>query len=239
MLERIQITPLGDSALIVRLRENSEAASADLLDVVLGLVASIKRAEIPGVIELATAYTTVAVFFDPLSVMAHGAPPDGVLDWLAQRIENAATDPTTTRARPSVVEIPVCYEEKFALDLDEVSKHAGLSPQAVVDLHSGAKYRVDCLGFTPGFPYLSGLPGVLATPRRGVPRKEVPAGSVAIGGAQTGVYPTRSPGGWNVIGRTPLRLFDPRKFPPALLHVGDCVRFRSIARDEFESLDMK
>lgn len=236
MAGRIQITPLGDSALIVRLRENSEDASLDPLDAVLSLLASIKRAEIPGVIELAAAYATVAVFFDPLAAMAQGAPPDGVLQWLAQRVENAAAGRVRARTSPSIVEIPVCYDETFALDLDEVSKHAGLSPQAVVDLHSGAKYRVDCLGFTPGFPYLSGLPPVLATPRRPVPRKEVAAGSVAIGGAQTGVYPTRSPGGWNVIGRTPLRLFDPKKFPPALLHVGDCVRFRSITRDELAAL---
>jgi inhibitor of KinA len=232
----IQITPLGDSALIVRLRENPEDASLDPLDAVLSLLASIKRAEIPGVIELAAAYTTVAVFFDPLAVMAQGVPPEGVLQWLAQRVETAAARHAATRTSPSLVEIPVCYDETFALDLDEVSKHAGLSPQAVVDLHSGAKYRVDCLGFTPGFPYLSGLPPVLATPRRPVPRKEVPAGSVAIGGGQTGVYPTRSPGGWNVIGRTPLRLFDPKKFPPTLLHVGDCVRFRSITRDELGAL---
>ncbi len=236
MLGRMQITPLGDSALIVRLRENSEAAAMDQLDAVLGLLASVKRAEIPGVVELAAAYTTVAVFFDPLSVIAHGAPPGGVLGWLAQRIESASADAAPKRASPSTIEIPVCYEETFALDLDEVSKHAGLSPQAVVDLHCGAEYRVNCLGFTPGFPYLSGLPSVLATPRRSVPRKEVPAGSVAIGGAQAGVYPTRSPGGWNVVGRTPLRLFDPKKFPPTLLHVGDCVRFRSITRKEFEAL---
>jgi inhibitor of KinA len=103
-------------------------------------------------------------------------------------------------------------------------------------MHSNAHYRVNCLGFTPGFPYLSGLPPALRTPRRPVPRKQVPAGSVGIGGSQTGIYPMTSPGGWNIIGRTPIRLFNPQKNPPALLCAGDSVRFRPITLDEFEQL---
>jgi len=116
-----------------------------------------------------------------------------------------------------------------------VAQHAGRTAQEVVDLHSGAEYRVSCLGFTPGFPFLAGLPNELGTPRRKIPRKEIPAGSVAIGGTQTGIYPVKSPGGWNVIGRTALRLFDPTKSPPAFLRAGDRVRFRSITREEFEA----
>ena len=228
----MEISPLGDSALIVHLGEQSPSSLDDVLD----LVARLKRAQIPGVIELAPAYTSVAVFFDPLHVMASGAKADSVFDWLEERIRRALADEDgATRALPNLVEVPVCYEEKFAIDLDEVSNHAGLSPREVVDLHCRGDYRVSCLGFTPGFPFLSGLPDQLATPRRSVPRKEVPAGSVAIGGGQTGIYPIRSPGGWNVIGRTPLRFFDPNKLPPALLHPGDRVRFRSITLDEFEA----
>jgi inhibitor of KinA len=233
----MQITPLGDSALIVRLHDNVENGSENVLDEVLALLDQIKRAQIPGVVELAPAYTTVALFFNPLEVIAAGAEPDRIFAWLSEKIDRAVSTGNghAKRASPSVVEIPVCYEEPFALDLDEVSKHVGLSPDEVVDLHRAAEYRVNCLGFTPGFPYLSGLPSELATPRRSVPRKEVPAGSVGIGGAQTGIYPMRSPGGWNVIGCTPLRLFDANKIPPTLLHAGDCVRFRSIERDEFEA----
>jgi inhibitor of KinA len=96
---------------------------------------------------------------------------------------------------------------------------------------------VACIGFVPGFPFLAGLPRALATPRRATPRKEIPPGSVGIGGAQTGIYPLRSPGGWNLIGRTPLKLFNPSKSPPALLRAGDPVRFRAITRKEFESLN--
>ena len=110
-----------------------------------------------------------------------------------------------------------------------------MSPKEVVDLHSGADYHVNCIGFTPGFAYLAGLPEKLTTPRRATPRKEIPAGSVAIGGTQSGIYPLRSPGGWNVIGRTPLRLFEPQKNPPTLLRAGDRLRFRAISRQEFEA----
>ena len=110
-----------------------------------------------------------------------------------------------------------------------------MSPNEVVDLHSTAHYLVNCLGFTPGFPYLTGLPKKLTTPRRATPRKEIPAGSVAIGGMQTGIYPQVSPGGWNVIGRTPRRLFRIEDDPPALLRAGDRVRFRAITRTEFEN----
>src|SRR5207237_3218780 len=115
-------------------------------------------------------------------------------------------------------------------DLEHVARHERVRCKEVVDLDYGAEYRVHCLGFTPGFPFLGGLPGKIATPRRDIPRKEIPAGSVAIGGKQTGIYPIKSPGGWNVIGRTPLRLFDPEKDPPALLRAGDLVRFRAITR---------
>ncbi|HEV3410347.1 MAG TPA: 5-oxoprolinase subunit PxpB [Chthoniobacterales bacterium] len=133
------------------------------------------------------------------------------------------------------VAIPVCYEREFALDLDAVARHTGLSPDEVVQRHSAARYVVGCVGFTPGFPYLSGLPPELATPRRTAPRTQVPAGSVGIGGAQSGIYPQVSPGGWNIIGRTPLRLFDLAQNPPALLQAGNRVRFRAISRAEFDA----
>src|ERR1700682_1125652 len=160
----MQITPLGDSALIIRLRDELEGPSDNALDEVLALHDRIKRAQIPGVIELASAYTTVALFFNPLDVIAAGADPKGVFAWLEEHIDRAVSDGDgqAKRASPSVVEIPVCYEEGCALDLDEVSKHVGLSPQEVVDLHCGTDYRVNCLGFMPGFPYLSGFPRELA-----------------------------------------------------------------------------
>jgi KipI family sensor histidine kinase inhibitor len=135
-----------------------------------------------------------------------------------------------------LIEIPVCYGGEYGPDLDAVAKRAGLAPDEIVARHTAAEYAVAMIGFAPGFPYLLGLDPALATPRRTDPRTRVPAGSVAIGGAQTGIYPRELPGGWQLIGRTPLVLFDPRREPPCLLAPGDGLRFRAIRADEFEKL---
>jgi len=239
----MEIVPLGDSAVIVRVREQFEDAPEETLDEVVRTFRHLRNAAIPGVIELAPAYTSVAVFFDPVAVTKESAKGGDAFDWLAERIRAVVAAGAdrgrrvrTTRSDVRLVEIPVCYDPEFAPDLDEVARHAQISTKEVVDLHSTTEYRVACIGFVPGFPFLAGLPKKLATPRRDVPRKEIPAGSVGVGGAQTGIYPLRSPGGWNLIGRTPLRLFDPTKNPPALLQAGDRVRFRAITRQEFEAL---
>jgi inhibitor of KinA len=233
----MEISVLGDSAVLVRVAENFGDAPDGVLNRVLATKRALQAAQIPGVVELAPAYTTVAVFYDPVRAVDAGAPAEDVFGWIEQRIRETLSDwkkISRDRGEPSLVEIPVCYESDFALDLEEVARRAGIHSKEVVDIHCGVEYRVHCLGFTPGFPFLGGLPPKIATPRRDVPRKEIPAGSVAIGGRQTGIYPIKSPGGWNVIGRTPLRLFDSQKDPPALLRAGDRVRFRPITREEFE-----
>ncbi len=234
--------PLGDSALIVHVREEFEDAPEETLEEVLRTFHRLRSAAIPGVIELAPAYTSVAVFFDPIALAKASGTPDALFDWLAQRVREVVASGAGRgrRVRSTsdvrVVEIPACYDPEFALDIGRVAERAQISTSEVVDLHTAAEYRVSCIGFTPGFPFLSGMPKKLATPRRETPRKEIPGGSVGIGGAQTGIYPIRSPGGWNLIGRTPLKLFDPTKNPPALLQAGDRVRFRAITREEFEAL---
>ncbi len=236
----MEIVPIGDCALIVRVRERFDDEPDETLDKVLRVFRQLQGAAIPGVIELAPAYTSVAVFFDPIVVAKATETSGNVFEWLATRIRAAVAgvaDPGhKMRSASRIVEIPVSYDPEFAVDLDHVAQTAELSPSEVICLHSAAEYRVACIGFVPGFPFLAGLPKKLATPRRGVPRKEIPPGSVGIGGAQTGIYPLRSPGGWNLIGRTPLRLFDPEKNPPVFLRAGERVRFREITRDEFESL---
>ena len=224
----MRIEPLGDSALLVRVVE--ELDSEKTPDAVLRATRKLERAAIPGVVEFVPAYTTIGVFFDPARTG---------LDALGTEIEEALrkTEGGGSRAESeSTIEVPVCYESEFAPDLRDVAWHAKLSLAEVVQRHSSAAYRVSCVGFSPGFPYLSGLPAELATPRRDSPRKRIPPGSVGIGGAQTGIYPSISPGGWNIIGRTPWRLFDVERKPAALFHAGDRVRFRRISREEFEQL---
>jgi inhibitor of KinA len=239
----MEIIPLGDSALVVRVREQFEHAPDETLDEVLRVFQLLQRADIPGVIELAPAYTSVAVFFDPVAVLKTDGAANGVFEQLAKRIRSAIIPASrrhrrrTAARRPRSTEIPVCYDAEFGIDLDRVAEQTNLSEREIMDLHSTCEYRVACIGFVPGFTFLAGLPKKLATPRRDVPRKEIAPGSVGIGAAQTGIYPLRSPGGWNLIGRTPLKLFDPIKDPPTLLCPGDRVRFRAITREEFESLN--
>jgi inhibitor of KinA len=233
----MEVTPLGDSAVLVRVAENFEDSPERALEQVLATQRCLAAAKIPGVIELAPAYTTVALFYDPVHAIDAGAPVEDVFGWMEVRIRDAISKIKARRVQSTsstVIEIPVCYDEEFGFDLEDVAKRAGVTPDEVVQLHSNAEYRVHCIGFTGGFPFLGGLPSKIATPRRETPRKEIPAGSVGIGGKQTGVYTIKSPGGWNIIGRTSLRLFDPTKNPPVRLRVGEKIRFRPINRDEFE-----
>ena len=225
----MRIEPLGDSALLVRVVETFDAEES--LDAVLRATRQLEAAQICGVLDLVPAYTTIGIFYDPALIHR--------FDELKRAIEQAvesSLEPARPRAEgESIIEVPVCYETEFAPDLDDVARHAALSPDEVIRRHAESNYRVSCVGFTPGFPYLNGLPPELAAPRRDTPRKEIPAGAVAIGGTQTGIYPRKSPGGWNIIGRTPLRLFDLDRDPPALFHAGDRVRFRKISRTQFDS----
>ena len=232
----MDVVALGDSAVILRVVDNSGGDSDEAIEAVLETVRRVEVAQIPGVIEVAPSYTTVAISYDPIAAVEAGAPPDKILDWLCEKIRGA-TKARSKRTRPTTsreTEIPVCYDREFALDIDDVAQSANLSAAEIARRHAAAHYRVSCVGFTPGFPFLSGLPPELATPRRPTPRTKIPTGSVAIGGRQTGVYPVESPGGWNIIGRTPLQLFNSNRAAPALLRAGDCVRFRAITRQQFE-----
>jgi KipI family sensor histidine kinase inhibitor len=177
---------------------------------------------IRGVLNLHPAFASVLVDFDP-RLRGHDEIEALIRDRL---LTGAAADNVETRT----VDIPVVYGGEDGPDLDDVARHTGLDPQRVVELHSSAQFVVYFVGFSTCFPYLGGLPAELATPRLSAPRKHVPQGSVAIGGSQAGVYPLGSPGGWRLIGRTPLRLFEPDGSPPGLLRMGDRVRFVPEAR---------
>jgi inhibitor of KinA len=234
----MRIEPLGDSALILQVVDEFRPDAS--LNAVLAALRYLEVAAIPGVIELAPAYTTIGVFYDPARIESADSDqtPFDFLSAKIQSILNASSFENETEIETPLVEIPVCYELEFGPDLGDVARVTGLAEAEVIRRHASGIYRVSCVGFIAGFPFLSGLPSELATPRRTVPRKEVPAGSVGIGGAQTGIYPRTSPGGWNLIGRTPLRLFDIQRIPPTKLQTGDRVRFREISREEFDSFSL-
>ena len=170
-----------------------------------------------GILNLHPAYTSVLVDFDP-RLRSHA-------DVEALLRAQIAAHQDEAPAPPRYVEIPVHYGGEYGPDLNDVARHTGLSEKRVVELHSSADYLVYFVGFSTCFPYLGGLPGELATPRLSAPRKHVPVGSVAIGGPQAGIYPLASPGGWRLIGRTDLKLFDLNASPPPLLRMGDRLRF--------------
>jgi KipI family sensor histidine kinase inhibitor len=178
-----------------------------------------------GVLNLHPAYASLLVSYDPLRANR---------EELQRHVERCLTGGgEAALPEPRLVEIPVCYGGEFGPDLGDVSAACGLHPSEVIREHAAGDYLVYFLGFSPGFPYLGGLSDRITAPRRATPRKRVPAGSIAIGGTQTGAYPLASPGGWQLIGRTPLVLFDARRTPPALLSLGDRVRFVAMSEEEF------
>ena len=220
----MKLTPLGDSAVVF-------AVGAGLDESVLARVRSVatalERDALAGVVDIVPAFATVTVFYDP----AHIVDLDGFFAALESRAAKAEAALPANDGR--MVEVPVCYGGEFGQDLGEVAARAAMSPEQVVALHRGAGYLVHAIGFTPGFAYLGGLPPKIHTPRRATPRTHVPVGAVAIGGAMTGIYPLATPGGWNLIGRTPLKMFDTQRAEPALLRAGDRVHFRAITPEEF------
>jgi KipI family sensor histidine kinase inhibitor len=177
----------------------------------------IERQRVPGIVDLVPTYRSLLVQYD-----ATATSPDALQEKLSQ-IEASVGKRPSERTR--VVHLPTLYGGEYGPDLKFVAENAGLTVEEVVRIHSGVDYLVYMMGFTPGFPYLGGMAPELAAPRLETPRVQTPAGSVGIAESQTGVYPLASPGGWRIIGRTPLRLFDPMREPPSLLSAGDYVRF--------------
>ncbi len=215
---------VGDRSLLIRV---GEGISRECHAEVLRLFHLLTSYKLDHIRSIHPAYDSLLLTFDPLVV---GPEPTAELVRCLIKRKDAVALP-----EPPVVKVPVCYEGEMAPDLEDVAAHSGLTVDDVIRLHSGTKYLVYFLGFSPGFPYLGDLPAELATPRLKTPRLRVPAGSVAIGGSQTGIYPVDSPGGWRLIGRTPLPLFTPEKNPPTLLQMGDRVHFVPITMKEFNT----
>jgi KipI family sensor histidine kinase inhibitor len=223
-----RVLPVGDAALTV---EFGEAIGPEINDRVLAFVQAMdvfSRDGRSGIIEVVPTYRSATVYFDPLA--AEAGQLAGQLRGLADAL------PPGRAGRLRTVEIPVVYGEEFGPDLADVAAHARLPVEEVIRLHASVRYRCYMLGFSPGFPYLGLVPEAIAMPRLAEPRASVPAGSVGIAGSQTGVYPHESPGGWRLIGRTPLRLYDRERAQPFLVEAGDAVRFVAIGHSEYEKL---
>ena len=220
----MKVVPASDSSLLVVL---GDVMSLDNHERVMSLFRALHRLNDPRIRNLHPAYASVLIDFDPLRLSHEEA---------TSLIEDLAGEKSSQHdLAANIVTIPVCYDIEFGPDLQEVANHAKIPTREVIRLHSSTTYRVHFLGFTPGFAYLGGLPETLHVPRLATPRKHVPAGSVAVAGSQAGIYPVDSPGGWRLIGRTPVRIFDPDATQPTRLKPGDLVEFSAIDRATFDA----
>lgn len=225
-LEQARISPLGDSALIVSVGEEVGEGTLALVKAVVDLLETHRP---DAMSEYIPAFTNVTVIYDPLAV---------TYDEFATQMESVlqSTAGASEAIDARLIKIPVCYGTDFGPDLDFVASQASVTPDEVIAIHKEPDYLVYMIGFAPGFPYMGGMSERIAIGRRDSPRQKIPAGSVGIAGKQTGIYSIESPGGWQLIGRTPVRLFRPEDDEPSLLRAGDRVRFISIDPDEYEKL---
>lgn len=209
-----KIVPLGDSSTLIQLGDEIDL---EVNQHVHALAQLIEASSINGVIETVPAYATLLVYYDPL-VLSFAQIKDHL------RVKISQVEETTSR-KPRQVEVPVRYDGEFGIDLENVARHLHLSVEDVIRIHSEKIYTVYMMGFTPGYPYMGKLDDALIMPRLETPRTRVAAGTVAIAGSQTGIYSVDSPGGWRLIGWTPLKLFDPESDSPFLFSPGDEVKF--------------
>ena len=222
-MRHFSIRPAGDSAVLVDWGNRIDP----LINRQVHAFARRMREEMPALIEVVPGYSNVLVSYNATTLS---------YEEVAGIIRRVASSCTSNDSEVRRYTLPVVYGGEYAPDLEDVARHHSLTPDEVVKRHSSRDYPIYCIGFSPGFPFLGGLDDSLATPRLDTPRPRVPAGSVGIGGSQTGVYPTSTPGGWRLIGRTPVVLFDPARIPPVAYRPGDLIRFQPIDVGDFEPL---
>jgi len=223
-VSEVKLLVAGEHGLVV---EFGNIISPKINVFVQQLTRLLTAAAIQGVLEVVPTYRSVTVYFDPLSISRQD------LSSLIMELVNEIKPQQLERLAPRIVYVPVCYGGVLGPDLEFVARYTGLSAQEVIVIHTSKPYLVYMLGFTPGFPYLGGLPEQIVVPRQEKPRVKIPAGSVGIGGNQTGFYPIESPGEWWLIGRTPLKAFNPQNSNPFLVAAGDYVQFMDISMDEY------
>jgi len=219
-----RVLPAGDAAWLIELPERLDAeVNARAIEI----AAQIEEASISGVTDVVVGYRTVMVYVDPRRAEWNGT---------RQTLEDIVTQsPERVASRTRLVDLPICYGGAFGPDLADVAVFAGTEPEEVIARHLAVEYRVFVVGFVPGFAYMASVDPSIAAPRRSSPRVTVPAGSLGIAGRQTGIYPAATPGGWNLIGRCPVRPYDPRRKEPFLLRAGDRVCFRRISEAEYRA----
>ena len=226
-MENVRFLPCGDQAVTV---EWVSTIDEHINRQVHAFARKVEALSHPAITEVVPTYRSATVHYRP-EVLSY----EELKHLLAPLAQGSAEEAEEL----PVVEIPVCYGGEYGPDLLEVAQHCSLTPEEVIARHTAPTYRIYMLGFTPGFPYLGGMDPSIAAPRRKEPRIHIPAGSVGIAGEQTGVYPIVSPGGWQLIGRTPLRLFDPQKEQPILLSAGAGIRFVPIDEEAFRKMEEK
>jgi inhibitor of KinA len=222
-MDEVRVLPAGDAAWLVELPERIDP---EVNARALRIAHAIERAGMP-VTDVVVGYRSVMAFVDPLSADA---------DRVEGRLRTLVVAPQTSDATPgTILDVPVCYDGSYGPDLADVAAFGECSPQEVVERHLAREYRVFVVGFVPGFAYMAPVDPRIAAPRRRSPRLKVPAGSVAVAAGQTGIYPAETPGGWSVIGRSPVRPYNPDRREPFLFHPGDRVRFRRISEAEYRA----
>lgn len=226
-MSEIRFLQAGDQGLVV---EFGNEINAQLNQKVHKLARALSSRALSSILEVIPTYRSLLVYFDPLE-LSRRSLINLVESLLATNEPAQAAGSAADAAR--VVEIPVCYGGEYGPDLDFVAKHNNLTPDEVIQIHTSTPYQVYMIGFTPGFPYLGGMSEKIATPRLEKPRVKIPAGSVGIAGSQTGFYPIESPGGWQLIGRTPIKGFDADSPNPFAFDAGDYLQFTPVSEDEF------
>lgn len=218
---------MGDRGLLL---EFGDEISLKINQKVRRMNLALQGERIEGVIETVPTYRSLLIVYNPMTLS---------FEELKRRVKKIeSTLEEIDLPKPNLTRIPVVYGGLYGPDLEEVANYCGITPEEVIRLHCSVTYHIYMVGFMPGFPYMGELPDVLVTPRLKTPRLSVPAGSVGIAQKQTGIYPMESPGGWRLIGRTPLNMFDPNKQPPSLLQMGDLVEFYPISEEEFNEWKM-
>lgn len=218
----------GDRGLRIQL---GETISKETNEKIRSFTALLEKEKIDGITEWIPTYTAISIFYDP-TVISFERLRDYMYS-LHEKLSYVKIPPA------EVITIPVCYGGEYGPDLPTVAAHNQLTEEEVIQIHTGKNYLIYMMGFSPGFPYLGGMSEKIATPRLASPRGKTPAGSVGIAGMQTGIYPSDSPGGWQIIGRTPVKLYHPNSDSPILLRVGNYVRFTSISEKEYQQLTEK